>query len=45
MPSRKPLPAVLPWLTALTAAPLVLIVAAVALVFLFLNRRFLKVRS
>lgn len=30
MPSRKPLPAVLPWLTALTAAPLVLIVAAVA---------------
>lgn len=30
MPSRKPLPAVLPWLTALAAAPLVLIVAAVA---------------
>lgn len=30
MPSRKPLPAVLPWLMALAAAPLVLIVAAVA---------------
>ncbi|MBD3837067.1 DUF1499 domain-containing protein [Brevundimonas sp.] len=30
MPSRKPVPAVLPWLTALAAAPLVVIVAAVA---------------
>ena len=30
MPIRKPVPAVLPWLTALAAAPLVLIVAAVA---------------
>mgnify|MGYP001762614863 CR=1 FL=1 len=30
MPTRKPVPAVLPWLTALAAAPLVLIVAAVA---------------
>jgi hypothetical protein len=30
MPSSKPVPAVLPWLTALAAAPLVLIVAAVA---------------
>ncbi|WP_287011766.1 hypothetical protein [Brevundimonas sp.] len=30
MPSSKPVPAVLPWLTALAAAPLVVIVAAVA---------------
>ena len=30
MPTRKPVPAVLSWLTALAAAPLVLIVAAVA---------------
>ena len=30
MPTRKPVPAVLPWLTALAAAPVVLIVAAVA---------------
>lgn len=29
MPTRKPVPAVLPWLTALAAAPFVLIVAAV----------------
>jgi hypothetical protein len=30
MPSRKPVPVVLPWLTALAAAPLVLMVAAIA---------------
>lgn len=30
MPIRKPVPAVLPWLTALAAAPVVLIVAAIA---------------
>jgi hypothetical protein len=30
MPTRKPVPAVLPWLTAIAAAPLVLIVAAIA---------------
>lgn len=30
MPTRKPVPAVLPWLTALAAAPVVLIVAAIA---------------
>lgn len=30
MPTRKPVPAVLPWLTALAAAPAVLIVAAIA---------------
>lgn len=30
MPIRKPVPAILPWLTALAAAPLVLIVAAIA---------------
>lgn len=30
MPSRKPVPALLPWLAALAAAPLVLIVAAIA---------------
>jgi hypothetical protein len=29
MPTRKPVPAILPWLTALAAAPFVLIVAAV----------------
>ena len=32
MPIRKPVPVILPWLTALAAAPLVLIVAAVAAV-------------
>ena len=30
MPIRKPVPAILPWLTALAAAPVVLIVAAIA---------------
>jgi hypothetical protein len=30
MPSTKPVPALIPWLTALTAAPLVLVVAAMA---------------
>ena len=30
MPSRKPVPALLPWLTALAAAPAVLVVAAIA---------------
>ncbi|MCK6103393.1 MULTISPECIES: DUF1499 domain-containing protein [unclassified Brevundimonas] len=30
MPIRKPVPAILPWLTALAASPLVLIVAAIA---------------
>ena len=29
MPTRKPVPAILPWLTALAAAPFVVVVAAV----------------